>query len=274
MAAVLILGTAVSGCALFPEATLRSMDALSSQQAGHNAAAKDAIALEVFFIERPQGDPLIGTALWSELDQIGTVSPDVREDLRRNGIRFGLSGVTAPYALRALMNSKQDDGPGHRTLRQEYQSPSGVTHQYPLGRLPQTISMAIEQNGSRRLCDYEHAQGMLKVRVERTQAGWARVEVLPEVHHGQMRMRPIPTEQKWDWTGGQEVDSLYGQRLTVELNQGELLVLGGLSDAVDSVGGRLFRTGENGEPVEKLLVLRLASMHQVQPVVQATRSVR
>ena len=36
-------------------------------------AVPDAIQLEVFFIERPQEDPLLSTGIWKDVDQIGAV---------------------------------------------------------------------------------------------------------------------------------------------------------------------------------------------------------
>ncbi|MFN0199546.1 MAG: hypothetical protein ACKVT0_22570, partial [Planctomycetaceae bacterium] len=64
----------------------------------------DAMELEVIFIERPVGDPLMGTALWQYVDQMGSMDSDLRVLLRRNGLRVGCVSSTPPRALQRLLN--------------------------------------------------------------------------------------------------------------------------------------------------------------------------
>ena len=66
-------------------------------------AARNTVELEVIFIERPQGDPLLGKALWKEIDQIGALEPDVRNILQRNGFKVGVTASDPPDALRAMI---------------------------------------------------------------------------------------------------------------------------------------------------------------------------
>lgn len=270
-AAVVLATALLTGCAIFPNITLSTLPELKPHAAAHPVAPQEAIQLEIFFVERPPDDPLLGDALWRELDQIANLAPDVRSRLRQNGLRFGLAGTQPPYALSALMNSPADAGQGRRTLRQEYQMPSGVSHLFPCGQLPNPVAVTIDNDGSLRERSYSNARGVVRCRVERSQPGWARIEVLPEIHHGQFRMRPHATDEDWDWGGGQEVDSLYGQRFTVELNEGESLVLGAIGEQAQSIGSRLFRTSPQGTPIDKLLVIRLSRIDHVQPVLQAYR---
>lgn len=258
------------GCAMFPHLALSTMSELQ-RPLSPPVAVQDAVQLELFFIERPPDDPLVGAPLWQDLDQIGNVAPETRARLASNGLRFGLAGANLPYALRALITAKPDDGAGRRTLRQEYQMPSGISHLFPCGRMPDPATIEIDSQGVRKEREYHTARGVLRCRVERSQPGWATVEVLPEIHHGQLRMRPQATAEDWDWGGGQEVDSLYGLRFSVELNEGESLVLGAAGENPRSVGRHFFRISERNEPVEKLLVIRLSRIEQVRPVMQTMR---
>lgn len=258
------------GCAMFPNLALSRMSELQPHSPPP-VGPQDAVQLELFFIERPPDDPLVGDPLWTELDQIGNVAPETRARLTSNGLRFGLAGANLPYALRALITAGADGGAGRRTLRQEYQMPSGISHLFPCGRLPDPATVEINTDGTLRERQYHTARGVLRCRVERSQPGWATVEVLPEIHHGQLRMRPQATDEEWDWGGGQEVDSLYGLRFSVELNEGESLVLGAVGENPRSVGHHFFRVPEQHEPVEKLLVIRLSRIDQVRPVLQTNR---
>lgn len=268
--AVLILSGGASGCAPWLNPTLRAIEQqrLASLP---TAAPQQAVELEVFFIERPVDDPLTGNALWNQLDQIGSVDATSRERLQANGLRFGIAGRTFPSALQTLTDRVFDDGPGHRTTRQQYQTPSGVTHQFPCGDLPDPAVIGLMTDEGREELQFSRARGVFRCRVETTQEGWARLEVLPEIHHGELKMRHTATDKDWDWSGRQAVHPLYPQRFSVILNEGETLILGPVGDRPDSIGSRMFRGNEAAEPMSRLLAIRLKSLGQVQPVLQAPR---
>lgn len=252
----------LSGCTPFVNATLRAMEQ-SQQKSLAIATPQEAVELEVFFIERPANDPLTGEALWSELDQIGSVDAATRDRLKANGLRFGIAGRSLPYALQALTRQTRDDGPGRRTTRQQYQTPSGVTHEFPCGEMPNPAVVRLSGENGLQALEFIDGRGVIRCRAERTQAGWATLEVQPEIHHGDLKMRAAATDQSWSWSGGQSVHALYGQRFTVTLNEGESLVLGAVGEQADSAGARMFRAGEAAEPLNRLLVIRLKSLGQV-----------
>ena len=253
----------ISGCAPLLNGTLRQM-AEARKPVLPAPEPMQSVEVEVFFIERPPGDPLMGGVLWDELDQISSVDAATRERLRSNGLRFGVAGSSWPYALHGLTDNPPEPEPGTLTTRQNYQMPSGVTHDFTCGPLPDPVIVRLQDNGQLQERLYHAAQGMIRCRIAHSQAGWASLEVLPEVHFGQERMRPAATDEKWDWTGRQEVERFYGQRFEVDLNAGEAIVLGPAGDQPDSLGNRLFRVSPNGKPTEKLLVIRLRSLGQVE----------
>lgn len=247
------------GCVPFWNVTLREM-AEARKSALPTPDPLDAVAVEVFFIERPPGDPLMGDVLWRELDQISSVDAATRERLRTNGLRFGVAGTAWPFALQGLTEGTDA---GHITSRQTYQMPSGVTHDFTCGELPDPVFVRLHDGGETQDRSYPAARGMIRCKIDRAQAGWASLEVLPEIHFGREQMRPAADNEKWDWTGRQEVESFYGQRFRVALNAGEAIVLGPVGDRDDSLGSRLFQVSPNGKPTEKLLVIRIRSMGQV-----------
>jgi hypothetical protein len=267
-AAAVLTASLLPGCALFPAFWLPDIGEVAQKHLPPVAPSQDAIGVELFFVERPPGDLLMGDALWDELDQIATVSPECREALRQNGIRFGLAGVNVPYALSSLMSADGRNEPGMRTLRQPYQIPSGVKQQIPCAAIPDGAEIVIQDSGNSRTQTFQNGRAVIRCRIERTQEGWARVEIVPEIHHGLHRMRPQPNDQSWDWNGGQEVESLYGQRFSVDLNEGECLVLGAVGEQGDSVGARFFRPVEEDQPFQKLLIIRLNSIDRVAAVRQ------
>ena len=269
---VLLTTVLIAGCApLFVlNPTLRQMREARRSPLS-TPIPQEAIELEVFFIERPDDDPRLGDVMWDHLDQIGSVDASTRRRLRDNGIRFGLAGRSLPYGLQSLLSDADDAGQGRRTQRQVYQTPSGITHHFPSGDLPSPVIVRMHTDEGPRFREYHNARGAFRCRATQTQNGWAELELLPEVHHGLNKMRPVATSEKWTWSGRQEVEPHYLQRFRVSLNEGDLLVLGASGDDPDSLGNRMFRTGEAGEPLERLLVVRLRSLHQVQGVKQVDR---
>ena len=55
-------------------------------------------------------------------------------------------------------------------------------------------------------------------------------------------------------------------RFDVELNIGELMVVGPLGEEKDSIGGRYFRSGEPPVESERVLVIRVADIEKIEPV--------
>ena len=239
--------------------------------APEKSVSQTGIQLEVFFIQRPADDPMLGEALWGSLDQIGAVTPEVRETLHANGLRFGIAGRNPGYALQSLVRPVEERDSGTKTFRQEYQTPSGIAHQLATGvSHKKTTVNRINVSGNDSKV-YSNVRGIFKCRVEEADGGWARLDIVPQLHFGQMRMRPVATGVSWDLDGRQEVDTLFSQRFQVELNQGEYLVLGYTGAASDSVGECFFTSSEDEMLTENLLVIRIADIQRVEAVRQGSR---
>jgi hypothetical protein len=76
----------------------------------------------------------------------------------------------------------------------------------------------------------------------------------------------VPSEQEWQYQTAQSIYKFYEQQFDVELNQGEVIVLGATGDAADSVGGRFFRGLRDTTPVERLLIVRVSTIKEIAPV--------
>ena len=64
---------------------------------------REAVHLEIFLIEKPLFDPLMGKKLWKEVDQIAGIEVSVRENLNKNGFRIGRVSSRPPVALQSLL---------------------------------------------------------------------------------------------------------------------------------------------------------------------------
>ena len=227
---------------------------------------QDAIELEVYFIDRPRGDSLIGDALWNEVDQISVVEPGIRSQLNDDGIRFGVAPSSPPFALQALLDLQPYGSAAHRRVGRRYAIGSGTETELIASTLNETCHLELNLPDGPRTREYETPSCVFRVRAERVQDGWARLEFLPEIHHGAMRMRPVATDHDWQYRGSQEVDPLYSHRFTVELNVGEYIVVGTNREYGPLLGDYFFRDGKEDNKTERLLVVRLADMQRVEPV--------
>jgi hypothetical protein len=250
-----------SGCALF-----------NSDETMHTAAKTplkpltpqfDAIQLDVSFVERPQGDPLLGPALWSELDEISTLDGKTLTTLHENGVRFGIASSNPPRSLMAAIEiaEQANSYSGRRYAQQSGQEMTiNAWGEYPSCRI------TIPGDGGTIVQEYKYANCTFRVIPTRLQDGWVRIEFIPEIHHGEMKMRKLPGEQNWKHLPSQLVDPLYGQRFSVELNVGELVVLSAAGDDPQSVGHHFFRGGTTDSKLQRLLIVRVADMQRLDPV--------
>jgi hypothetical protein len=107
---------------------------------------------------------------------------------------------------------------------------------------------------------YEAAQCVYRITAFREQEGWARLEFVPEIQHGSPRMRPVPGPDDWHLLASQKTDRLFGQRFSVRLNIGEMAIVTASDHLPGTAGHRFFIGPEGAEPIQRLLIVRLASM--------------
>ena len=111
---------ALPGCLLFDWSTGWAGDSAngfknaSLSRLAKMPAPKAAVTLEVVFVERPANDPLLGSALWDEVDQIGPLGRRTIGRLWRIWV-FAWAGwePIPPRALQTLMGLSPEVGNEH-----------------------------------------------------------------------------------------------------------------------------------------------------------------
>jgi hypothetical protein len=230
----------------------------------------DSVVLEMFFVRFPFGDHDVDEKLWEQIDE-QPLAPDLRERLTRNGFRVGLLGGNMPDELSKLLELSGKPAPTgqldgakvenleseprvvrrHLQLRAGQRSEILASAVYP--QLPVLVSASGQLSGQ----TYSDAQGIFAVKSFPQPDGRVRLELVPELHHGQPRQR---------WVGGQGMLRLEAGRskqvyddmtLTADLAPGAMLVLSSLSNHPGSLGHHFF-TQSDGRLEQKLLVIRLA----------------
>jgi hypothetical protein len=272
---------AAAGCTLFkpisdvfafwPQATTTTANSLPPLQ-----PSRDAVQIEFTFVERPVGDPLLGNALWGQIDQVGAVTASEAESLKRTGLRVGNAGQTICPALEQIL---RDSEPAEVPASETHISVKKETLCIGPGVSPpisinsaRKCTIDVPVSSGTREHSYENFKGVLRLTAHRLQDGWARLEFVPEVHFGQERLRPTSAsaglQSVWQPEVAQEVESLLAQRFSVKLLVGEMVLI----TANDTENPRLFGTQAfvRDQPgfgkLQRVLIVRLANMSRIDPV--------
>jgi hypothetical protein len=274
-------GCAACGCMLlkpigdvfgfWPPAASSTSNALPPLQ-----PSREAVQIEFTFVERPVGDPLLGNALWGQIDQVGAVSASEAESLKRLGLRVGNAGASICPALEQILRELEPpDAPGsdtHISVKKETLcigpgvSPPIVTNS--TGKC--IIDVPVTSGSKERT--YENFKGVLRLTAHRLQDGWARLEFVPEVHFGQEQLRPMSAtaglQSVWQPEMAQEIEAFLPQRFSVKLHVGEMVVI--TADATDNArmfGTHAFVRDQKGVgALQRVLIVRLANMSRIDPV--------
>jgi hypothetical protein len=275
--------TAGAGCALLDAGSLLvSADTPATPAAGHALlqkipAARDAVVLEVVFIERPAGDPLLGPTLWREVDEIASIDLSVRRSLERNGLRVGRVGANPPRALQTLLGMAGEIGTGlggagdeKRLVARRVTLPSGGQTEVTASdaRLVRSVTV-LGAGGQPETESYENARCVFRIHARKLQEGWARVEFLPEIHHDQVANRLTLTAAGAQWRPSQKVDRLYDERFAMDLNIGEMVLVtcGGPDGGPEGgLGENFFRSTNEDHDLQRMLVVRLVDLNRTEPV--------
>ncbi len=230
---------------------------------------RDSVELDVVFIDRPAGDPLLGRTLWREVDQVGTLTSEQRTALREAGIQVGHVGASPPDALQSLLNLADEERERKRreanglaiTASRRVALPAGTDMDLPTSESVSTREVELP-GGERK--ELQETRGVLRLRAERSQEGWARLDFVPELHHGQTRTRPFAAVTGWQYRTTQEVLPFYSQQFAATLNVGEMLIITADRERAGSLGQQLFQFDDATGTKQRVVVIRLAEMREIQ----------
>lgn len=261
---LLICGT--GGCALFSEpVALGRVNKIPVLR-----PPPDAVALDIVFVERPDGDPLLGSELWSHVDEAGSLPLETRKVLRDNGLRIGIVGSRPPVALQTLLGLQNDFAaePGAEERKalvgRQIMLRSGGETEIQTTPFLEQCHVDIQQGESVKSRDYITARGMLRVTVQREQDGWVRLEFTPRVQHGRHQLRHAVGESGWQFASTQDSESFHNQRFTITLGMGEMAILSSHGEETPNLGRLLFAEPSGAAPIQRLLIVRLCDMRNSQ----------
>jgi hypothetical protein len=233
-------------------------------------APRDSVEVDIVFVDRPVGDPLLGNTLWREVAQVGTLTPEQRATVREAGLLVGQVGSSPPEALQTLLNltdeeldrQRREANGLPRTAARRVALPAGAETEIwsnePVARRIVTLA-------NNKQLELYNLRGILRLKAERTQEGWARLDFVPELHHGETGTRPFAGVTGWTYRTAQEVIPCYAERFSAVLNIGEMLLLTCDRDRPGTLGQSLFQFEDSTGLKQRLVVVRLADLREIVP---------
>jgi hypothetical protein len=227
----------------------------------------DAIALEVFSVPAPLGDPQMA-ALWTEVDE-QPLPADLRARLAQNGLRAGIVGNTVPDALAALLKVTDEriSADDRALVPIEAEEGIALTVMQPrIGERRDLVTSAVhDQIALFRHVDkqvegktYHKAEGRLALRVFRESDGRTRLELTPELHHGEFKSRVRGSDGIMILKQERQMELFDELKMSATLAPGQMLLITCQPDRPGTVGHCFFTQADGEKPIQKLYVLRVS----------------
>lgn len=263
IAAIGLALSLLGGCALFP-----SGDPVKSIERHRPSlppiqTSRDAVQLEVFLVDRPADDPLLGQTLWREVDQIAAIPAETRDTLHQNGFLIGHSGSSPPQAIQTVLGLVSDaaaseNANGKPLVGLRKCLPPGIETEVQASNPIARCRINIADGTGSKPSDFENARCVFRLKSARLRDGWIKIEFQPEIHHGELRARHTPTDEGWTYQSRQKVDVRQAQQFSLTMNVGEIAIITAAPDHPESMGDLFFRRDDNGGMKQRLLIVRVA----------------
>ncbi len=257
-----VVATALVGCSL-TQSALREGDGLASIGQGGRLITPKRYRLDVIFLSRPQGDPVFNEVVWQSADE-QVVEPDLRRALQVNGLRYGKITGDLPPELHELLVAR----PPHQPQSQVIVNPSGTPALLEASQAPARPSLTLllsQPDGSVKGKSYQDARGFLRVVPTYDDSNGVAIRIVPELHHGPVMpgfgaipTAGLPAPQEFRMTSGQKEESFRELAATIDLQPGQVAVLGVRPERPGSLGDLLFQRfdGNSDRTLQNLVLLR------------------
>lgn len=237
------------------------------------------IGLEIYSIRVPLGDDEVNGPLWDEVDE-QQLPMATRRRLAANGFRVGLIGARMPEKLDHVLKL-DNPTPGETAAKAETSPTDGVDleneaivrrrlMQVRGGRKAQMIctgenvrhpllSVLVRgDDGEVRGRTYQKVMGVLATKAFPEGDGRVRLELVPEIEHGDPQRRFDPSEGMLRMEVGPPIERFDLLRMEATLSPGQVLAFTCLPDRPGSLGYQYFTETTPERVVQKLLLVRLA----------------
>ncbi|MEQ8790621.1 MAG: hypothetical protein RIC55_30265 [Pirellulaceae bacterium] len=257
-----LLAVGVSGCAAWTKESASS----SSMRLPLPPLSSDSVVLEVTFVHLPPDTAELDRQLWREVDE-QQLPAELRRQLASNGFRGGLVGNPLPNALRTYLEQQdsnksptdpESDGPKVDELTMQLRKRMRAGHRNDIVASPTLDSLPVLRVDEGRIVGqtYQQAQCRFAARTFPQGDGRVRIELVPEIHHGDIRQRWIGDNRALRLDAGQQRQSFDELQIEATLSPGQTLLLT-CTNELKGLGQYFFSDGEKPTVGRRMLLIRL-----------------
>ena len=255
------LSGSLLGCSAWKEIATDSFELPATQ------ISPDSVSLQITFLRVPVDTHQVNDELWKQVDE-QFIPIEERLHLNQNGIRAGIVGNQLPELLNELLEAEQTDPLDG--LDRALTSEMDVLAKNRLvnvreGRRTEIVSssprdelvMLYRTKDSKvRGKPFPEAQCILAVKPYPDGDGSVRLQVIPEVHHGEPRKQWVSGRGTFQLLAGREREVYQELMAQVQLSPGQSLLMTCTPEST-GVGNAFFVESGRGDAQQKLLLVRL-----------------
>jgi hypothetical protein len=219
----------------------------------------EGVYLDSVLLERPTGDRFLDRELWESTLPVG--SQETRALLSENGLRVGILTGNLPQRFQTLLESDTEAINGRQqtfSLRKDEVLPTAGPH------AKCEFGLLADLAGKRAPVSFTQARCGVQVRPEATKDDRVKLWCEPQIQHGEKKQWLRPSDDGTGFVPYEEVPLARYRALAFELllARNEYLVVGCQADQPNTLGAALFGVEANGQPRQRVLVIRA---YQVNP---------
>jgi hypothetical protein len=227
----------------------------------------DSVALEIVFVRLPASDEQAYEQIWSAADE-QHFPVEARRSLAANGLRAGIVAQNLPDPLRELL----DNAPHTQSQRSE----DVATNDVEINRAPRrmqcrngqrakilvskthgSLPLLVQEQGYVRGHLLDQAQCLLALKPYPQGDGRVKLDITPEVEHGELRTQWVGSEGSLMQRVGRERLVFDRLRLEGKLTPGQVLVISTTRE-IKGLGEHFFSETAAGATERTLLLVRVA----------------
>lgn len=228
--------------------------------------ARDSVLLEITFVRLMNDEAEALEDVWRLADE-QPFAAETRRAWSANGMRVGLLGKQYPDLLRERIQKPLEPAAGDDTtvgtqtaasqIRRELHCRGGQKCEIVASTKRDAMVVLMKENGQARGETYQQAQCRFTARAMPQDDGRVRLELLPEIHHGEHKQRYVGGDGMFRLEVGQQAKVFRELLLSANLAPGQTLMLSGTAETM-GLGRHFFTEGEGSQLQRKLLLVRLA----------------
>jgi hypothetical protein len=223
--------------------------------------------IELAFVRLPASDQAAHDAIWNEADE-QHFAPEMRRELAANGLRVGILGQQLPTELRAALDAaasqreervEDTDTNDTQTDRSQRRLScrTGRRAKIVVSKTHPSLAFLTQEDGAVRGNVLENAQCLLALKPYPQGDGRVRLDVTPEIEHGELKTRFVGQEGTMMHRVGRERVVLDRLRMVANLAAGQVLVISTTPD-IKGLGEHFFSETAGGQVERTLLLVRVA----------------